>query len=372
MPSASSAAHAGYSSPSRRASARLPHVRPLSSMNHGDAVAVAQQLEHEQAVPAGARHHPRRRRRSARDRAAIDTHALEPEPCGLTIRSRRCALQCLASPPIAMPNRPSPVPVTQRLHEQRAAPLPVARGRRAARRGRAQTRAAAAPEPAVRPRPRASAGLTHHGKRVGRERSSARSQTCVARHRRGRRAARARSGWRLSSASSACAPVGPDHRQRRARCGARGRRATARRRRAASARHGAERGRASSRELADRRRGVALGRGRSRAGDTRVRRRSARAARRGGEGDHRVGRRRAGSRAASGAASASAKPIRTGPLARRRPFSAIASPAAWRPARARVDRRAARGASAPAASAVVIDGARLQPGVARAPCRRRS
>ncbi len=77
--SASRAAQAGYSRPSRRASARLPHVRPLSSMNH--------------AVPARSRRNssmnsPRQPAAaiilsagSVRSNSGVlETHALDPDP----------------------------------------------------------------------------------------------------------------------------------------------------------------------------------------------------------------------------------------------------------------------------------------------------
>ena len=186
----------------------LPHGRPLISMN--------------QSVPCASRsssimNRPcqpnARRKRSAAASVSVDgaiaTQALEPDPAGFIMRTRRCPLHATTRSGSARPNTPSPTPAMcgwQIIGSSGSATHVVA-----SRRG-ASARTKARPRPSTSPVARAArAGLTMQGKRSMRASASAPSISRVSGTLKPALAA-ACSCSRLSSVSSALASIGPQTR----------------------------------------------------------------------------------------------------------------------------------------------------------------
>ena len=123
----------------RRASAMLPHGRPLSSMNQGVPSAAAQELEHEHAPPADVGEHALGRRGEIpvdRDRDAC-ARARAP---GLAMRTRRWALSAISPSGPARPNSPSPTPGMKGWASSGSAPFHARRRRLELRRVAAHVR----------------------------------------------------------------------------------------------------------------------------------------------------------------------------------------------------------------------------------------
>src|SRR4051794_38491241 len=107
--SASCTAHAGYSKPRRRARAMLPHGRPFNSMSHARPSPSRRNSSMKRPVqPLAARN--RSVGAISSSSTGYEAQAEDAEPCGFSIRIRRCALQPTTPRFVTTPNSPSPVP----------------------------------------------------------------------------------------------------------------------------------------------------------------------------------------------------------------------------------------------------------------------